>query len=232
MCKAPYKVREGVRGSLRSALRICLTFFGFFMLALLLASALPYYVACVQGSAGWHSWRDSTLPLSPSDLDRVEMLKWIPRSEDTACRREGAWDLKAALVYGTVKVSGLGLQMYIGHTLYRWVGDGELAPPVLLLEDVLRNRGIDVNIFEYAIYILGAIVFAWYWYLPPWISGYMPMEDNSLVLWTVYEVLGSYCVMVTLSQALEEGELAILERRGGLRPADMLIYDRIRGTYH
>ena len=228
-CGATYKVHRGVWANRRRDARLVLCVVAFFALALFTATALPFYSQCVSGG-GWFTWRKRTLSfLNPDLVDRVEQLKWRV-GEDGACRRVGEWHLDAALLYGSVKVCGIGLNVFLSSTLLNWVGEGEMAPPVLFLEPLLMQVGIDA--FDYFQIINGAVGLAWWWWVSPWVWGYMPTESDSLVVWFLFELLGLACVLLALKKTLEDLEMAILERRGGLKATDLLIYDRIRGTYH
>lgn len=244
-CGAMYKIHKGVWAKRRRVLRLGLTVAAFVALSFLLATALPWYARCVTGG-GFMKWSKSkvNLILPPIAVARIEKLNWIPAKPDEnddgslvsrlaqvgACRRRGEWHVEAAFTYGTAKLCGLGLNIFLASKVFWWLAEGEMALPVLVLDRVLERFGVDALANAQVINL--AVVGIWYWYCSPWVWGYMPRHDESLGVWLGSLLLGMGCVVVTLEEALEGAELALLERRGGLRAADMLIYDRKRGTYH
>eukprot|EP00966_Prymnesium_polylepis_P259157 5985561-Prymnesium_polylepis.1 len=230
-CKQPYMVRRGVRAKRRLLLRQALTVVAFFALSLFAAAFLPWYARCCMGSK-WQTWRkDRLFMIPPGLIDEIEQLNWHWDTQlDYHCERNGPWHTTAALVYGSVKISGLGLNVCTGNMLLAWLRDGELAPPVVFLGRKLDRFGFDVG--AYASFINGAITVAWYGCVSPYFWGYMPNETTNLAIWLLVEVVGAICVIERLAQGLEDVELWLMERSGGLPAADLLICDIKRGSYH
>lgn len=240
-CKASYKVRRGIWASRRRVLRVLLAAMAFSALSLFLATFLPWNAQCLNAAAhgipheeSWWTWDKRVLFFLPPDLiDRVEKLKWVPGDGGVlTCRRLGRWHLDAALLYGSVKVSGIGLNVYCAHKLLEWMNDGEIALPVLFFDRICGWFHVDVNVFDYANHITGVLALVWWWTVSPWMWGYMPTAGDGLIQWGLYQAIGCYSVMVFLKNIFEDAEMQLLDRLGGLRKTDLLIFCRLRRSYH
>jgi len=236
-CTSTYTIQRGVWASRRRILRLALAVIAFVLLALLMASALPWYARCYMRGI-WLSWPQSHLDqiLSPGLIGRIEQLNWMPGEMDAndwqrlsnlgACQRLGEWHLDAACTYGVVKISGLGLNLFMAFKIFEWFGDPEIATPTRLAERLLGNLAV-----EYASAITGGIAVSWWWFISPHMAGYMPTGGDSLAVWILLEGGGLYCILAAIWRALEDVELSLLERRGRLQASDLLILDRKTGTY-
>ena len=257
-CNTNYKLRRGVWAQRRRLLRVLLVAVAFWVLALFIAFFLPWNAQCLNaGLTGdpvdetWWTWNKRVLFFLPPDLiDRVEKLKWLPGKGDfnngdfgviLNCRRSGKFHLDAALLYGSVKISGIGLNVWMAHKVLEWINNGEDAFPVRWTEfavsffPIFDADHLDLAnlVFDYANYINCFVALVWWVTVSPWMWGYMPAERDSLISWVGYEVVGCYCVLAALRTAIEDAEMVLLERlHGGLRACDLLIYDRVRRSYH